>query len=154
MGDGSSAFTPTYPARTAIISCPPSIECQRTIRTVRLCLVGVAFALVLIGVVSGTPVRYLIQVAPIALAMPLLARSPGSLGAYAAVALFSYWMLAMVLIWLFLLDLSDLARDQYAPIEVGLTMFVAFFCSVGILLGVRAGRLLGRTHRIATVATF
>ena len=57
-------------------------------RTVRLCLVGVALALVLIGVVSGTPVRYLTQVAPIALAMRLLARSPGSLGAYAAVALF------------------------------------------------------------------
>ena len=45
-------------------------------RTVRLCLVGVALALVLIGVVSGTPVRYLTQVAPIALAMRLLARSP------------------------------------------------------------------------------
>ena len=60
----------------------------------------------------------------------------------------------MVLIWLFLLDLSDLASGQYAPIEVVLTMFVAFFCSVGILRGVRAGRLLGRTHRIATVAAF
>ena len=123
-------------------------------RTVRLCLVGVALALVLIGVVSGTPVRYLTQVAPIALAMRLLARSPGSLGAYAAVALFSFWILAMVLIWLFLLDLSDLASGQYAPIEVVLTMFVAFFCSVGILRGVRVGRLLGRTHRIATVAAF
>ena len=123
-------------------------------RTVRLCLVGVALALVLIGVVSGTPVRYLTQVAPIALAMRLLARFPGSLGAYAAVALFSFWILAMVLIWLFLLDLSDLASGQYAPIEVVLTMFVAFFCSVGILRGVRVGRLLGRTHRIATVAAF
>ena len=123
-------------------------------RTVRLCLVGVAFTLVLVGVVSGTPVRYLIQVLPIALALRLLARSQGSLGAYAAVALFSHWMLAMVLIWLFLLGLSDLARGQYPPIEVALTILVAFFCSVGILRGVRAGRLLGRIHRIATVAAF
>jgi hypothetical protein len=61
-------------------------------RTVRLSLVGAAFTLVLIGVVSGTSVRYLIQVAPIALAMRLLVRSPGSLGAYAAFALFSYWI--------------------------------------------------------------
>ena len=123
-------------------------------RTVRPCLVGVAFTVVLIGVVSGTLVRYLIQVLPIALALRLLARSPGSLGAYAAVALFSHWMLAMVLIWLFLLGISDLARGRYAPIEVVLTMLVGFFCSVGILRGVRAGRLLGRTRRIATVAVF
>ncbi len=123
-------------------------------RTVRLCLVSVAFTLVLIGVVSGTPVRYVIQVLPIALALRLLARSPGSLGAYAAVALFLHWMLAMILIWLSLLGLSELVGGQYAPIEVVLTMFVAFFCSVGIVRGVRAGSLLGRTRRIATVAVF
>ena len=103
-------------------------------RTVRLCLVGVALTLVLIGLVSGTPVRYMIQALPIALALRLLARSPGSLGAYAAVALFLHWMLAMVLIWLFLLGLSDFARGQYPPIEVVLTILVAFFCLVGILL--------------------
>jgi hypothetical protein len=60
----------------------------------------------------------------------------------------------MVLIWLFLLDLSGLASGQYAPIEVVLTMFVAFFCSVGILRGARAGRLLGRTYRTAALAAF
>ena len=114
-------------------------------RTVSLCLVGVALTLVLIGVIGGTPLRHLIQVLPIALALRLLTRSPGFLGAYAAVALFLHWMLAMVLIWLFLLGLSDFAQGQYAPFEVVLTMLVAFFCSVGILRGVRAGRLLGRT---------
>ena len=123
-------------------------------RTVRLCLVGVAFTVLLIGVLSGTPVRHLVQVLPIALALRLLARAPGSLGAYAAVALFVYWLLAIVLVWLFLLGISNFARGQYSPVEVVLTMFVGFFCSVGILRGVRAGRLLGRTRRIATVAVF
>ena len=86
------------------------------------------------------------------LALRLATRSPGSLGAYAAVSLFVFWMVVMVLIWLFLFGLSDIARGQYAPIEVVLTILIAFFCSVGIARGVRAGRLLGRTRRIATMA--
>ena len=123
-------------------------------RTVRLCLIGAAFSLMLVGIVSGTPLRHLIQVLPIGLALRLTSRSPGSLGAYAAVSLFAFWMLVMVLIWLSLLGLSDIASGQYAPVEVALTMVVAFFCSVGILRGIRAGRLLGRTRRIATLAAF
>ena len=128
-------------------------------RTVRLCLIGVAFSLMLVGIVSGTPLRHLVQVLPIGLALRLASRSPGSLGsllsgAYAAVSLFAFWMLVMVLIWLFLLGLSDIASGQYAPAEVALTIAIAFFCSVGILRGIRAGRLLGRARRIATVAAF
>lgn len=123
-------------------------------RTIRLCLIGVALTVVVIGVLDGTPVRHLIQVLPVGLALRLSARSPGSLGAYAAVSLFVFWMLAMVLVWLFLLGFSDLARGEYAPIEVVLTLLVAFFCAVGILRGVRAGRLLGRTRRVATLAAF
>ena len=63
-------------------------------------------------------------------------------------------MLAMVLVWLFLLGFSDFARGEYAPIEVVLTLLVAFFCAVGILRGVRAGRPLGRTPMVATLAAF
>ena len=59
-------------------------------RTIRLCLIGVALTVVVIGVVGGTPLRALIQVLPITLALRLSARSPGSLGAYAAVALFVF----------------------------------------------------------------
>lgn len=123
-------------------------------RTVRLCLIGVAFSLMLMGIVSGTPVRHLVQVLPIGLALRLASRSPGSLGAYAAVSLFGFWMLMMVLIWLFLLGVSDIASGQYPPVEVVLTIAIGFFCSVGILRGLRAGRLLGRTRRIATVVVF
>ena len=123
-------------------------------RTVRLCLIGVAFSLMLVGIVSGTPLRHLVQVLPIGLALRLASRSPGSLGAYAAVSLFAFWMLVMVLIWLFLLGLPDIASRQYATAEVALTIVIAFFCSVGILRGIRAGRLLGHARQIATVAAF
>jgi len=91
-------------------------------------------------------------VLPTALALRLTGRSPGALCAYAAVALFAFWMLDMVLIWLFLLGLSDIASGRYVPFEVVLTLLVGLFCAAGILRGLRAGRLLGRTRRVATVA--
>src|SRR5689334_19644652 len=65
-------------------------------------LIGVAVALLLVGVVSGTIIRHVIQVAPVVLAaLIVFAGRPWS--RFAAIAVFLFWLLIMLLIWLFLL---------------------------------------------------
>lgn len=120
-------------------------------RTTRLSLLAVALALLAVGLVSGTVVRHLIQVAPLAAAL-FLAQRHQPLGAYAAVSLLSFWMAVMVLIWLFLLGLSDVADGTYTAIEVALTLVIGGFCAVGIGSGIRAGRSLSWTRRLLTLA--
>ena len=123
-------------------------------QTVRLCLIGVAIALFLVGVISGTPVRSLVQLLPIALALQLASRAPGYLGAYGAVAICMFWMSTTVLIWLVLLGVSEVPRGHYPPAVVALTGPVAFFSSVGIVRGIKAGRYLARSRKIATLLLF
>ena len=86
-------------------------------RTVRSCFIGLAVALLLVGVVSGTVLRHLVQIVPILIGLALLARRP-DWGAYAAIPIFTFWALIVVLIWLFLLGLSRIANGHYTPIEV------------------------------------
>ena len=112
-------------------------------QVVQACLVGLALALLLVGIVSGTVLRHLIQIIPLVLALALVRRPPG-LGAFAALPIFLFWILVVVLIWLFLLGLSNIASGRYTPIEVAST-FVMFACSV---VGVAGCVRLGREQRM------
>jgi hypothetical protein len=123
-------------------------------QTVRLCLIGMAISLLLMGVITGTPVRYAIQLLPIPLALHLTSRAPGYLGAYGAVAISSAWAGVTVLIWLVVLSVSDVPAGDYPPAVIALTMPVAFFAFVGILRGVRAGRPLARSRKVVTLLLF
>lgn len=82
-------------------------------QTVRHCLIGAGISLLLIGIISGTPVRYAVQLLPIPLALRLTSRAPGYLGAYGAVAITSFWAVVTVLIWLFVLGVSDVPAGDY-----------------------------------------
>jgi len=68
-------------------------------RGVLACLVGLALALLLVGVVSGTLLRHMAQVTPIVMAAALLSRRP-ALGAYASFPIFVFWLFIVGLIWL------------------------------------------------------
>ena len=123
-------------------------------QTVRHCLIGAGISLLLIGIISGTPVRYAVQLLPIPLALRLTSRAPGYLGAYGAVAITSFWAVVTVLIWLFVLGVSDVPAGDYPPAVIALTMPFAFFSFVGILRGVRAGRHLARSRKVVTLLLF
>ena len=65
-----------------------------TRRAVRSCLIALAPALLLVGVVSGTVLRHIVQIVPIVMALGVLARR-AAWGAYAALPIFAFWILAM-----------------------------------------------------------
>jgi len=122
-------------------------------RIVQGCFVGLAAALLLVGVVSGTLLRHVVQIVPILLALIVLERRP-QWGAYAAIPIFCCWTLIVVLIWLFLLGMSRIANGHYTPIEVAST-FVMIGCSiVGIMKSVQLGRSLPVLARVLVFLLF
>ena len=120
---------------------------------VSTCLAGLVASLLLVGVVSGTLIRHVVQVLPILAAAVVVMRRP-DWGAYAAVPIFLFWLFIVVLIWLFLLGISRLANGQYTAIEIVCTMFMAAFAAVGVGASPRLGMKLRMGGRIATVVVF
>ena len=123
-------------------------------RTVRLSVIGLVWSVLLFGFSGGTFVPYVIQLLPIFVALRLMSRAPGHLGAYAAVPLCVWWFVKMVLIWLFLLGVSTAAAGGYTPAEIAFSVVVAFFAGAGIVRGVQVGRPLALSREMMTLLVF
>jgi hypothetical protein len=120
---------------------------------VTACLIGLGVALFLVGVVSGTFVRHVVQILPILLVLIVLHSRP-DWGAYAALPIFIFWIGIVILIWLFLLGFSRIAIGQYTTPEIVLT-FVMAGCSVaGVLTSVSLGRSVPVVGRVAVFILF
>ena len=122
-------------------------------RVVSACLIGLAIALIVVGVVSGTLLRHVVQILPIILAAIVLQQRP-PVGAYAALPIFLFWLLIVVLIWLFLLGISRIASGHYTVIEITCTVFMAAFSVLGALRSITLGRELRPLKRVVTFVTF
>jgi hypothetical protein len=120
---------------------------------VRGCLIVLALALLLVGVVSGTLLRHIVQIVPIVVALAVLARRPAR-GAYAALPIFAFWIFVPVMIWLFLLGVSRFASGHYTPIEVLSTVVMAGSSIVGVVKCVQLGRPLRAGGRLSMVLLF
>jgi hypothetical protein len=122
-------------------------------RVVLACLIGLGGALAVVGVVSGTLLRHVIQILPIGLAAAVSLRSP-EWGAYASIPIFFFWIGIVGLIWLFLLGLSRLATGHYTPIEVVCTFMMAAFSVVGVVAAMSLGKPVRASARVLAVMLF
>lgn len=98
----------------------------------KLALATLVLALLLVGVVSGTLVRHLIQVTP---AVVLLAAA-SALRPWlpsAAAALFAFWLFITSLIWAFLLGLANVITGTFSPAEIALTVVIGFAALAGLV---------------------
>jgi hypothetical protein len=120
---------------------------------VRACLIGLALALLLIGGVSGTLLRHVVQILPVVLVLIVLRRRP-ALGAYAALPIFIIWIGIVILIWLFLLGLSHIANGHYTSMEIALTLVMAACSVFGAFASFSLGRPLSVLRRVAAFALF
>ena len=100
-------------------------------------LVVMSASLLLVGIVSHTPLRHVVQVAPVLVVLGLaLARRPGARSA--AKAVFVFWLAIMALIWLFLLGIAQLVNGHFTPVEVAMTIVVGVSSIAGIAAVVRS----------------
>lgn len=122
-------------------------------RAVLACLAGLAIALLLVGVVSGTLLRHVVQILPLGLTAAILTRRP-AWGAYAALPIFGFWLFVCVMIWLFVLGISGFASGTYSPTEILLTVVMAGCSMVGAVKCIAVGRALRASARVLAVVLF
>jgi hypothetical protein len=80
-------------------------------------------ALLVVGVVSGTPWRHVIQVFPAAaVAVLLIRRVPWS--NHAALPILLIWLMIMVVIWLYLLGIARITTGRFSTAEIVLTVII------------------------------
>ncbi|MBI1803636.1 MAG: hypothetical protein HY033_06730 [Ignavibacteriae bacterium] len=114
------------------------------------CLLSVILSLLVVGVVSATLLRHIVQITPVALALIATTRR-ASWSPYAALPLFVFWLVIMAFIWLFLLGVATIVSGRFTPIEIAMTIIVGI-CS---LVGARASpRITSGTKISVKVLTF
>jgi len=122
-------------------------------KTVAVCLAGVGLSLLLVGIVSGTLIRHIIQVVPIIIGLFIVSRRP-AWGAYAAMPLFLFWLAIMLLIWSYLLGFSSIASGHYTVTEIVLTIVMAVLSVAGVVAACRLGAALRSGSRAIAFVCF
>jgi hypothetical protein len=117
-------------------------------------LIAVVVALMLVGVVSGTPVRHAIQIVP-GLVVLGLALGRFRCARFAALAVFLFWLFIMALIWLYLLGIADVISGHFTRGEVALTLVIGLGSAMGLVAASRirdSSRWPGRLAAFAATA--
>jgi hypothetical protein len=95
-------------------------------------LVALIVSLLVVGVVSHTPIRHVIQVVPGAIVLGLGGARRGW-SRFAALAVFVFWLVIMTLIWLYLLGVARVITGTFSRVEVVLTIAIGVAAAVGIV---------------------
>lgn len=115
-------------------------------------LVGLIVSLLLVGYVSGTLIRHLIQITPAVLALVLVIRRV-QWAEYAALSVLVFWFLLVIAIWLFLLGIASIVSGTFAPVEIVLTLTIGA-CSLWGIVGVLRARRAGIVARVTAFLLF
>ncbi len=126
---------------------------SRTERILAGSLIGVIVSLLMVGVVSSTPVRHIIQVTPVALALAAVA-GRRAWAAYAAFPVLLFWLLIMLAIWAFLLGLARIVTGHFTTTEVVLTVLIGLSSVCGIAASVTSRSIPGLTKGLAALVLF
>ena len=96
---------------------------NRNDRVAASAILALILSLLLVGVVSGTLLRHVVQVIPAVFAGILLRLRP-AWGRAAAVPIFTFWLVIMGVIWLTLLHIAPLVKGHFTTVEVCLTVAI------------------------------
>ena len=124
-----------------------------TDRRISSCLMGLIFGLLLVGLVSGTPLRHVVQVLPACVVLVALSRR-ATWSPSASAALFAFWLLIMILIWLFLLGLAHILTGNFSRAETILTFFIGGWSLFGLVNFFRTPASTSLTSRLTAFVAF
>lgn len=110
-------------------------------------------ALLIVGIVSHTLARHLIQISPLLLALGLGIYRPG-FRAVAALPLFTFWLILMGGIWLSLLGIAQVFTGRWSVVEIVLTIVIGAASTAGLVAASREGTSLSLSLRFAVILSF
>jgi hypothetical protein len=108
-------------------------------------------ALLVIGLVAHEVGRHLFQALP-AIVCLIAALSGVRSVKWAAFAVYGFWSLVSVLIWLFLLHIANIAHGRYSPAEIAMTVVLTGAGLYGVISSWRQESGTGVFARIALLA--
>ena len=126
---------------------------RRHRNTVIACLAGVGAALLIVGFVSGTLIRHVVQIVPVVTALAV-ARERPAWGSHVAWPVLGWWLFMMVLIWLYLAGAPMFFEGDFTLTEIVLTGPIGLFCALGLLACMRIESTTSITDRLLAVAVF
>jgi len=94
-------------------------------------LLGVIVLLLAVGLLSSTLVRHTIQIVPASAALAAVAWNR-KWAPYAALAIFAFWLIIMLLIWFWLIGIAAIVTGTFSAAEVVLTVCIGASCVTGI----------------------
>ncbi|HSY49002.1 MAG TPA: hypothetical protein VLC46_09335 [Thermoanaerobaculia bacterium] len=98
-------------------------------------------ALLLVGVVSGTLLRHVVQVVPpLVLIVAVVVWRPRGWPA-AAMAIELFWLVIMFFIWLYLTGVARIVKGHFSPSEIALTMVIGAAAAGGIVIALKSQRV-------------
>ncbi|HJZ96159.1 MAG TPA: hypothetical protein VKE70_06615 [Candidatus Solibacter sp.] len=115
-----------------------------------ICCAAIIAALYVVGLVSGTLLRHIVQTAPLWIGVALGFRG-SPLARWIALPFFLFWLYIVVLIWLFLLNIAQWVHGTFTPAEVAMTVVMGCAAIAGIVAAVRGGK---RTSAMVAVGVF
>ena len=122
-------------------------------RAMILCLVVLGACLLIVGIESGTFLRHVFQIAPVAIVLAFAVRQqPWT--APAALGLFGCWAFFMGLIWLYLAGIQTTFTGNFTPIEIALTLLIGVSCVAGIIACKGVELTMGRARRMLISTAF
>ena len=86
---------------------------MNNLHAIRVCLLGVIASLVVIGILSATPISHSIQVSPLVIVF-ILVMLGKSWSNYAALPLFVFWLVIVMFIWLYLLGVANIVSGTFS----------------------------------------
>jgi hypothetical protein len=105
-------------------------------RRIALAAGTIIAALYVVGLVSGTILRHVVQTLPLWLVIVLAMRRSAN-AKWLALPMLVFWLVIMVLIWLFLLDWARVLRGHFTPTEIAMTIVIGVAAVGGIIFAVR-----------------
>jgi hypothetical protein len=127
---------------------------RHAMRRVAVGLQGVCVSLLLVGLLSGTPLRHLVQIAPGAAVLAALSLH-ARWAAAAALAFLQFWLMMMFACWAYLLGLPSLLGGVFTPAEIVLTVAIGAFAVWGAAASLREKSEATLAARAAAfIATF
>jgi hypothetical protein len=114
------------------------------------CAMAIFLSLLVVGVVSASVVRHLVQTLPLWIVVGLGLRD-SAWTRWAAFPVFAFWLALMAVVWSFLLGWTRIISGTFSPTEIAMTGVVAAAAVVGLFAALRDGRSrdIGRASVLA-----
>ena len=101
------------------------------------CSLAIIAALVLgVGIGSHLVLRHIVQTLPLWVVVTLGLKRSRAAG-WAGLPIFSFWLVLMAAIWLYLLGLSNMLSGHFTQLEIAMTVVVGIASGVGIVAFIR-----------------